>query len=312
MTSQRKPKIVGHREAGLEDIAESAEFSKGPYKDIVLAQRENRAVQTLRLIAFLVLLCIAVAVSLSVFFYCQHQEDDSFDLGFTEHAGKIIDAFQANSERRLSALQAFSQQFTSHVLATSETFPNVTLPDFELNAAYTLKLADVVALLVFPLVTTEQRKGWEAYSVNHQYWLSEGLALQDVKRKIAQGNTKVADEGESIKILKDKFDGEGITDSETEKEILNETKITPVIFKVDPGTSKGAPETGPGPYFPIWQLAPAIPAFALINFNSLSHPARVKELKTIMKTEGVLISSAADFRDDDPHTANRKVRKTIA
>jgi len=289
-----------------EEIAEDND--NGQHEELRLAHKENKAVKTLRLIVFFVLFCTAIAVSLSVFFYSRKQELDSFEYGFTEHAGKIIDAFQANSERRLSALRALSQQFTTHALAAGETFPEVTLPDFERNAAYTLRLADVAAVLVYPVVSAEQRKTWEAYSVKQQDWLTEGLAIQEIA-KAAQGDNKVDDDNESVQLLNDKFHDKGVTDSETEKEIFNETRITPVIFKVDPGTSEAASETGPGPYFPLWQVAPAIPTFALINFNGISHPSRVHELTTMMKTEGILISRAADLRDDDPLTANRKVRK---
>ena len=53
-------------------------------------------------------------------------------------------------------------------------------------------------------------------------------------------------------------------------------------------------------------MAPAIPISVLVNFNTFSHPARIRELTSFLKYQKMLISSAADFRDDDPLTANRK------
>lgn len=53
-------------------------------------------------------------------------------------------------------------------------------------------------------------------------------------------------------------------------------------------------------------MAPAIPISVLVNFNTFSHPSRAKELATFLQSEKMMISAAADFRDEDPLTANRK------
>ena len=272
-------------------------------EDLQLAKGETRAVNTLRLLVFLVLVAVAALVSLSVFLFTRGTEKDTFETRFTDQAGKVVDAFQANADRRLGALQGFSQQMTSHAVSANETFPFVTLPDFERRASYTLKLADSVAMLIFPIIRGEQRADWEAYSVANQAWLTEGLAVQAE----IQSDSKKIDDSEEIEHLQDRFDAGGVVEEGESDTLLNDMQITPVIYRLAPGTADAAPETGNGPYTPIWQLAPAAPISPLINFNTLSHPSRVNELTALLVTGQILISSAADFKDSlNPAVANRK------
>jgi len=256
--------------------------------------KRNQVVARVRLVVFLVLLGVAVAVSFSVYHYTKTQELDAFENHFDDQATKVVQAFKFNAERRLEALEAFSTQITSHAISSNSTFPFVTLPDFERHATHTLQLAEVVALLVLPIVTAETRQEWEVYSRANQGWLVEGLSLQQ---------TSGGDE-EALGRLQGEFEKGNIVEEGTIDP--SQYEITPVIYKVKPGSTAAEYEDSNGPYTPIWQMAPAIPISVLVNFNTFSHPARVRELTSFMKYQKMLISSAADFRDEDPLTANRK------
>lgn len=230
---------------------------------------------------------------------------------------KVVDTFSQNAERRLEALQAFSQQITSYALYSNSTWPFVTLPDFERHAAYTLKLAEVVALLTFPIITAETRAEWQTYSVANQGWLAEGLAIQQaiedeetlnfLQGQFEKGNVT----GQGLKLPRSCTRSRQVSDSAhlgTSMSTHNRRLRSHDRFFYSnlKGTTQAEPEDGPGPYAPIWQIAPAIPVGVLINFNSLSHPARTRELTSLIQSEKMMISSAADFRDEDPMTANRK------
>ena len=221
------------------DDALSGEFSiPDEPQDVQLAEKENTAVRNLRLVVFLVLIVVAVAVSASVYLYSKTLETETFEKSFGEQAAKVVDAFQANAERRLAAMEAFADQITSHSLSTNETFPCVTLPNFEIQGGYTRKQAGVLALLVLPIVSTEDRSKWEAYSVANQGWLTEGLAVQ------ASQNVLVSeeDDSEALTELNNKHEASNVVN---ETEFYKQMKITPVIFRVEPGKDVGGVEPGP-------------------------------------------------------------------
>ena len=301
MSNTHPPDTHHHHHDGSESEATGTSLSgHKSEQQPVLAKQETRAVNTLRLLVLLVLVTVATTVSLAVFFYTRDSEQETFETRFADQAQKVIDAFQTNADRRLAALQAFSQQVTSHAVSQGETFPNVTLPDFEQQAAYTLKLAEVVALLILPIVSKQNRAGYEAYSVANQGWLKEGLALQEASTT----QTEAADKEDLERLQEGFVDGDLL--GKNESETLNANLgISPIIFKLGTGTQAAA-ETGPGPYTPIWQISPALPISVLINFNTMAHPARHRELVAFLRTGKILISAAADFLDDDPLTSGRK------
>ena len=218
---------------------------------------------------------------------------------YLDQAQKVVDTFTFTAQRRLQALQGFATQITSHALHSGETFPMVTLPDFERRATTSMLLAQVVAMLVFPIVTDETKANWTAYSVTNQGWIQQGLDLQQERDM---------EDKETLDALQSGFD---------ESQLLNQTEnanngidtsqqVPPFIYKLKPGTTETMLEDGPGPFAPIWCFAPAIPTWNLVNFNSFSHPTRARELAAFVQSPAPLLSSAADFRNNDPLTANRK------
>ena len=220
--------------------------------------KRNQVVARVRLVVFLVLLAVAAAVSFSVYHYTKNQEFDAFENHFDDQATKVVQAFKFNAERRLEALEAFSTQITSHAISSNSTFPFVTLPDFERHATHTLQLAEVVALLVFPIVTAETRQEWEAYSRANQAWLVEGLALQG-----ASGGDE-----EALGRLQGEFDKGNIVEEGAIDPA--QYQITPVIYKVKPGSTEAEYEDSSGPYtvsrMPHQPVVATIVTFLTLSF----------------------------------------------
>ena len=282
-------------ESILSSTATDTEAQRVVETNDAVDEKQNRVVNHVRYAVFGILLMVTMAVSLSVYFYIKKEEETAFEDHFMDQATKVAKSFTFNAEKRLEALTAFSQQITSFALHSNLTFPFVTLPDFERHATSTLKLAEIVALLVFPIVTADQRFEWTAYATANQGWIEEGLQLQ--QQRVEEDKGEVAH-------LQEQFDKGQLV---IETDGVDTTKqVPPFIFKVKPGTTEAAFEDGPGPYAPVWTFAPTIPAWNLVNFNSFSHPTRARELVAFMQTQQTLLSSAADFRMNDPLTANRK------
>lgn len=282
-------------------VSSSTKTKKGKNEHDALAKNETRAVNCVR--AIMVLLLIGVAVTSSYFAYdiATESEQEIFETTFFDQATKVTEAFAANADRRMSALESFSQMMTTHAASTGQTFPFVTVSDFERQAAYALKLSDSPALLTFPIITKENRSAWELYANASQGWVSDSLEAQ------AQLIGTVEGEDEAITNLREdnNYDG-GLGEEEgVGAERQAQGLITPIIFKIDQN-GEAALETGDGPYAPIWQHAPMLPVPFLVNFNSYSHPTRYRELALLAQIATPMLSSAADFRDNDPLTANRK------
>jgi hypothetical protein len=270
--------------------------------DPALAHKETRAVNIIRVFMMLVLVGVAATVSYFAFEFTRQNEQELFERTFEDQATKVTETFTANADKRITALQGFSQLITSYTLSSGEQFPMVTVPDFERQAAYALKLSDSPALLTFPIVTAEQRSQWELYSNSSQDWLQESWRAQSDLLNQVEGEDAAIDA-----LREDSGYDEGLnTDTEVVDQREDQGLITPIIFKIDPATGDVALEDGPGPYAPIWQHAPILPSPLLVNFNSWSHPTRYRELTTLVQIQKPLLSSAADFRDNDPLTANRK------
>ena len=272
--------------------------------DPALAQNETRAVNITRVFMVLVLVGVAATVSYFAFEYARETEQEFFESSFQDQATKLTEAFSKNADNRMTALRSFSQTITTYSLSSGNQFPFVTVPDFERQALYALKLSDSPAVLIFPVITAENRSEWELYSNSSQGWLQESWQAQsEVNGQLLEA------ERDEIDALRDEtgYD-EGLNlDTEDADQRIEDRVITPIIFKIDAATGGVALEDGPGPYAPIWQHAPVLSVPSLVNFNSWSHPTRYRELTTLLQIQKPLLSSAADFRDDDPLTANRKM-----
>ena len=181
------------------------------------------------------------------------------------------------------------------------TFPNVTIPNFELMATNCRVQAGGVLVNYLPLVTDETRAGWEAYANVSRSWIypawqSEAglVAAQDARFGI-NGNGQPQEQQQ-------------ITPSEqpVEQEISGPPSLEPgqdgYIYRVF-GT-RGPLEEGSGPYLVNWQMSPVVPLMGFLNFDFLSHFAVKESGQAILKSEKMVLGLASDLVDpDDPSNA---------
>lgn len=149
-------------------------------ESLSIGDAESKRLVLSRLAVMLVLVSVATAVSVTVFMSSHNAEYDSFRLHFYDVASKLSVEFSGGASRRITAIEGLSSQITSYAKATNSQWPYVVLPDFERRVHYTMELSDVLSIIFFPLVTTEERKSWEAFSVANQGWVQEGLDVQGI------------------------------------------------------------------------------------------------------------------------------------
>lgn len=255
---------------------------------IQIANQESRRVDWMRYVLFLVLLMTAFSISAVAYSASKAQEEESFHETFEDMAQKLVDTFVVNARRRLVAVESMSVAITSSAIAEGQTWPNVTVADYERKAGYTMDLSDLMCLFFVPFVTGENRKGYEAYSTAHQGYIDEGLTLQG---DIAKGQE---DEQESIDILEATW-GPNSPNNTIPEQII---RLTGTGVEV---------ATGLGPFAPTWMMAPAIPVRNVINYDALSHPTRRLAVSAMMKNPTNVLTEAWDYSDtSNPTTVGKK------
>ena len=275
-----------------------------PERAPALASTETKAVSTLRrlLLAFLVL--TAAAVCICVHRYVQESELSIFEEVIEANTLKILEAFHRAVEVKLGAINSLSVHITTVALATNQTFPTVTIPDFAVAGANARILADSVDVWFCPLVTTETRADWEAYSIENRNQLWTGFA-QDTSLKAqedARYNYTVPDqtppepEGqEEQEAQEDDMEGQ---DNDSNR-LLQERQGGPLEDGMFPYIQIfGAPrpyDEANQIYAPAWQLSPAMPAMGVLNFDLLQNPVGAGAFRETLLQGQAVIGAAADL-----------------
>ena len=146
-------------------------------------------------------------------------------------------SFETEAAEKRDALISMAVALTSHANFANETWPFVSLPDFELKTMLTRKLADVIAIMVLPLVRKYQLEDWAKYSSSHMDWYWEGTKTQEVM--LAGDNSSLTVGATAI----ENFDSDSLN---TTGEIIR--------FQ-DSGPNEDLAElenSDEGPFFPVW------------------------------------------------------------
>lgn len=191
----------------------------------------------------------------------------------------MIDAAGNNAQNSFNSISSFSSVVTSFAISTGAKWPNVTVPHFEIRGREAHKLAGFLLLTLTPIVNLHDKDGWEAYSVERQNWIQEGL-----------------DYG---------------------AELYGETtsyKAQPISSRIYTLNRGGrSPVTHGGPFAPQWQQAPAPRNQAIVNLDLLLNPTIQRTYQFITRANHAILSETVNLRtlyqnfvsDDsaeDPHS----------
>jgi hypothetical protein len=81
------------------------------------------------------------------------------------------------------------QSITSSAIATNETFPFVTVPNFEVLGATTRAQSGIEMLFWQPILVNDKKKQkWIEYSLENQGWINESRALAMKHAQQQQGH----------------------------------------------------------------------------------------------------------------------------
>jgi hypothetical protein len=152
---------------------------QGRQEEAVIASRETKVVLRFKFVVAAVLICTALGVALGVFYYVAGSENSQFEKKFRDDSVKIMDSIGGNVDRTLGIFDSIAVTWVSSARASGDEWPFVTIPNFGVRMSKFLAPSHSLAITILPIVTTDQREEWEEYSVTHDSWVNETIAVQD-------------------------------------------------------------------------------------------------------------------------------------
>jgi hypothetical protein len=269
---------------------------------------DSRWINYFRLLMMLILVIVASLMIAGTFKFTKNDEKEKFETEFQALADQVIDTFHSSASNQLAAMDALSVSYTSYALTSGNTFPNVTLPHYEIKGANTRIISHGFITHFFPVVTDEDRRGWEEYATQtkgHQMeaFLSQTKlsAAQDVKYGYdpmpvgagAGGRALMTQEVDEISLPQLQEAYLGLGDSRHLQRDLQggDNPVTRPFSPVIVDDNGNEELEGMGPYLPLWQSTPTIPFPGLLTLNCLRFPLLDEGLKNTLESGKAYIHS---------------------
>ena len=126
-----------------------------------IAKRETRVVAGLRLVVLTVLVASTVILAMVVHSYLDNEEQKAFQESFESDANKVLRSIGITLDQTLGAVDVMAVSMLSLAAYTNQTWPFVTIPDFEIRAAKARRSAKASVVNVYQVVSHENRAAWE-------------------------------------------------------------------------------------------------------------------------------------------------------
>ena len=223
---------------------------KGSSKNDSVGSKETREINVLRVVTLILLIAIATLSSAGIYLYTANYEQEKFEDCFITNARLVIDSFHNAVERRLGAVSTLADAITSHALSSGETFPRVSLPNFDVVGSGIRAQSQAPLVYWMPLVTDETRNLWEEYALENRFQMDKAFdrdatfrAQQDAAFNVT---VPVPDEFNNGRSLE--------AESQNEPTVLDDgTGSHPKIWANGVFHPRGDEPEGNGPYLPLWQ-----------------------------------------------------------
>jgi CHASE domain len=181
---------------------------------------------------------------------------------FRAFANEILIVSDKKAKAKYAAVKSVSTLITSWAVSTSsESFPFVTLPQFEQVAQDALQQSEAELIAWLPIVSRNQQAAFEQYASDNQDWMVDGFRFEGVEFE---------------------------TDSDKSLEIRSWSAPN------DTATSIDEPE-----YFvPLWQAGPVSLAVSLVLADFRRHPKLGFALEEVASTRHAILSDLVDLGFD--------------
>ena len=237
-----------------------------------LAREETAAVSRLRGVILLVLVVAAAMVAGAVYVNTRKTQVQNFATAFQDASQQLVQAFSI--QQRLESMDALAADMVMYAAAAAAaaanndnknttTWPAVTMQDFARRAMSTARLMDVSRVWWLPIVEEQKRNLWENFATHHTEWTRQDMMVLEEGATVAKPSRRLQDNDN------------------------NNTAIAPHIFD-----AHGVlPPTAPGPFTPLWQMAPVeLNLLQWVNFNTLSLPSWKQGLEAVLRDQKAVVS----------------------
>lgn len=198
-----------------------------------------------------------------------------------------MDVAEANARKIFGQMHGLSTTMTSFAERSNMTWPNVTLPHFDIRAKEAEDLTGMELIVFSPIVTVSNKAGWEDYAWKHQDWISEDLKYHEGGEDLHPGNIT-----REIFTYNQYKSALGLDDGDRMLTVYDEEY-----------------------YVPLWQMGPVPTNASIINIDLYSNPSFHRMVNDVLEIEHKLLSEVADldflFNHSDVHINDNQPRSYV-
>ncbi|CAJ1963512.1 unnamed protein product [Cylindrotheca closterium] len=263
------------------DLSSNNDKPKGTHNTTTAELLQNDPkVKRIRKIAIVVLLTAAVGVSGGIYTSLVRSEEREFQNRFEDQAKQIGQALEAELDNKLRAIDALSVTITSFAGSQSVQWPNITVPEFSYRAASALSLGRALSVALYPIVSYDQMRQWEIFSVQNQQWVKEVVAFQAKFPQAFRSSVKKEHNMDASRAERHM-----VTNS---SELLH--NISDVIFHFD---DDGMPTRISNELMlPMWQHAPVHPGLPRTNYDAYAVERNREALDKVMQNQASVLGQS--------------------
>lgn len=181
-------------------------------------------------------------------------EEKEFKAQWQGNSLQILRSFDAIVNEKFGAISTLVVAFTSYARGQNQTWPFVTINDFQQRAAIALKVSNAIYTHIMPIISADTREAWEEYAIQNTTWIDE--AEDYIK---SNGLDDVVSTGPLNNV--------------TRSPLLNfDCRIANRIISLDSTTAQLHPSKSLPKYYPVWQQASLYSRIVNINFVEVAGP----------------------------------------
>ena len=267
-------------------------------------------------VVLLGMLAAAFILITVVFNFSRRSEYRQFETEFQDVADKIVNNVPDKLSQAIRQMDSLSVSVTTYAASFNAFLPFVVVPEFDIKAENTRRLADLEIVSLVPTIGSAQRQAWETFSESNNLWVEWGMIQQQAKKnsenqteansgrlraRALQTSEQTEEDHEQVVKTAEGIEAQFPFMEEALEDFWNnygKTSGTPINYTTDEawGISKSLYRTdgvhkivedSEGPYNPVWQSSPVIPG--LVNFNLDSHDVVGPELLSAKEAGQVLV-----------------------
>lgn len=203
-----------------------------------LTAEDTRKVRQWRLAMTFLLLTFAAVISSITYVFLKSKQEESFEVAFDRFSRTVGDAAIAQQQNIRKALRALAHSSATYAIAANQSWPYVTMPLFEVQAADAIQQGKFELIAMYHSVRNQTVDDWTNYTTLHYQEMTQAAHI------IQKGNLD---------------------------RLVNDTSdYKPFISRK---TKEGYfPDVPRDRYWPNWHFSPPPYTYGIINWNVYSVP----------------------------------------